>query len=185
MKLNQTIIPSISNFKTLKIFLESSLEYCIIVNFQLAEIHYIIEEIKKHHKKVLVHIDMIKGLSPDEFGATHLIQNLKVDGLISIKPKVIEVANKKNIISIQRIFLKDSLSFKRSLDLVKRTNPMYVEVLPAISGELIIEIKNYLEKDIYCGGLLSSKEQIKDCLDSGASGVTVSNSDLWDIQKDA
>ncbi|MGS0971671.1 MAG: glycerol-3-phosphate responsive antiterminator [Candidatus Izemoplasmataceae bacterium] len=179
----QRRLPAISDFKSLKKFLKSDLVYGIIVDFQLAEIGDIIEEFRNNHKKVLVHIDMIHGLTPDEFGAIHLIQNHHVDGIISIKPKVIMTAKKRKVIAMQRIFLRDSLSFNKSLDFVSRSKPDCVEVLPAISGELLRTIKRSVQIPLFCGGLISSEEQIQDCFDSGADGITVSNSTLWSNEK--
>ncbi|PAT01282.1 hypothetical protein CI105_07435 [Candidatus Izimaplasma bacterium ZiA1] len=175
----QTRLPALSDFKAIKKFVKSDLEYGILVNFQLAELKSVIDTLKAANKKVLIHVDMIRGLANDEFGAIHLIQNYKVDGLISIKPKVIETAKKRKVIAIQRVFLKDSLSFHRSLDIVKKADPDCLEVLPAMSGNIIKEIKDYVHIDVFCGGLISSEMQIKDCLESGASGITISNSDFW------
>lgn len=179
----QKRLPAISNYKSLKKFLASELLYGIIVDFQLAEIGDIIAQFRANHKKVLVHIDMIHGLSADEYGAIHLIQNHQVDGIISIKPKVIMLAKKRKVIAMQRIFLRDSLSFDRSLDFVAKSRPDCVEVLPAISGELLRTIKNSVQIPLFCGGLISSEEQIQDCFDSGADGITVSNSTLWANEK--
>lgn len=179
----QKRLPAISNYKTLKKFLSSELLYGIIVDFQLAEIGDIIDQFRAHHKKILVHIDMIHGLSPDEFGAIYLIQNHHVDGIISIKPKVIMLAKKRKVIAMQRIFLRDSLSFHRSLDFVSKSRPDCVEVLPAISGELLRTIKESVQIPLFCGGLISSEEQIQDCFDSGADGITVSNTSLWTDEK--
>lgn len=175
----QTRLPALSDFKSIKKFIKSDLEYGILVNFQLAELKSIIDTLKEANKKVLIHVDMIRGLANDEFGAIHLIQNYKVDGLISIKPKVIETAKKRKVIAIQRVFLKDSLSFHRSLDIVKKAGPDCLEVLPAMSGDIIREIINYVNLDVFCGGLISSEKQISDCIESGASGITISNSDFW------
>lgn len=179
----QTRLPAIADYKALKKFLKSDLLYGIIVDFQLAEIGDIIEQFKAHHKKVLVHIDMIHGLTPDKFGAIHLIQNHHVDGIISIKPKVIMAAKKRKVIAMQRIFLRDSLSFNRSLEFVSRSSPDCVEVLPAISGELLKTIKESVQIPLFCGGLISSEEQINDCFESGADGITVSNEKLWTNKK--
>lgn len=179
----QNRLPAISDYKALKKFLNSSLLYGIIVDFQLAEIGDIIEQFRAHHKKVLVHIDMIHGLTPDEYGAIYLIQNHHVDGIISIKPRVIVLAKKRKVIAMQRIFLRDSLSFNKSLEFVSRSKPDCVEVLPAISGELLKTIKENVQIPLFCGGLISSEEQIQDCFDSGADGITVSNSRLWTNEK--
>jgi len=175
----QNRLPAISNFKSLKKFLKTDLLYGIIVDFQLAEIEHVIKELKDHHKKVLVHIDMIHGLTADEYGAIHLIQNYQVDGIISIKPKVILTAKKRKVIAMQRIFLRDSFSFHKSLEFVERSKPDCVEVLPAISGELLQTIKKNVNIPLFCGGLISSEDQIEECFSSGADGITVSNSNLW------
>lgn len=179
--LNQKILPAISNFKDMKIFMNSDITYCILMDFQLAELGSIIEELKSIGKKVLIHIDLIKGLKPDEFGAIHLIQNHKIDGIISIKPGPILVAKKRHIIGIQRVFLKDSLSLQRSYKIIEKIQPDYLEILPAISSNILADIKQKTQLNIYCGGLIQSQNEIQECLNNGATGVTTSNHTLWNI----
>ena len=175
----QQRLPALSNFSMIKKFLKTDIKYCILVDFQLAEIGEIIKELKKHGRKILVHIDMIKGLSADEYGAIHLIQNYRVDGIISIKPKVVAICKKRHVIAMQRIFLKDSISLKRSLEVISKTRPDCLEILPAVSTNIIQYIKDTLNCEVFSGGLISSEEQIKACLDAGAIGITVSNPTLW------
>lgn len=127
----QVRLPALSNFSMIKQFLKTDIKYCILVDFQLAEIGDIISDLKSHGRKILVHIDMIKGLSADEFGAIHLIQNYRVDGIISIKPKVIAICKKRRVIAMQRIFLKDSISLKRSLEIIGKTKP-YLTVVGSL-----------------------------------------------------
>jgi len=175
----QQRLPALSNFSMIKAFLKTDIKYCILVNFQLAEIGTIITELKSHNRKVLVHIDMIKGLSADEFGAIHLIQNHRVDGIISIKPKVILLCKKRNVIGMQRVFLKDSISLKRSLLILSKSKPDCLEILPAVNTQVIQHIKNELKCEVFSGGLISSEKQIQDCFNAGAAGITVSNPKLW------
>ena len=175
----QQRLPALSSFSMIKQFLETDIVYCILVDFQLAEIGQIIEDLKNKGRKVLVHIDLIRGLSADEYGAIHLIQNYRVDGIISIKPKVIAICKKRHVIAMQRIFLKDSISLKRSLDIVKKSMPDCLEILPAVSTDIIKYIKDSLHYEVFSGGLLSSELQVQACLDAGAIGITVSKPDLW------
>jgi len=177
---NQIVLPAISNYKDLRLFTKSDLEYCIIIDFQLAELVHVIDELKESNKKVLIHIELIKGLANDEYGAIHLIQNFNIDGLISTKSQVIQIAKKRKVLAIQRIFLKDSISLERSLKIVEKANPDLLEILPAISGEILKTIKAQVSSDIICGGLLLSKPQIANCIESGAVCVTTSNPALWD-----
>lgn len=180
----QQRLPALSNFSMIKSFLKTDIKYCILVDFQLAEIGNIIADLKSNNRKVLVHIDMIRGLSPDEYGAIHLIQNYHVDGIISIKSKVVAICKKRNVIAMQRIFLKDSISLKRSLEIIDKTKPDCLEILPAVSTGVIKYIKDTLQSDVFSGGLISSERQIQDCLRAGAIGITVSNPKLWENVED-
>lgn len=175
----QQRLPALSNFSLIKAFLKTDIKYCILVDFQLAEIGPIIKDLKSHNRKVLVHIDMIKGLSADEYGAIHLIQNHRVDGIISIKPKVISLCKKRNVIGMQRVFLKDSISLKRSISILRKSKPDCLEILPAISTGVIQYIKDELQCEVFSGGLISSEKQVQDCLKAGAVGITVSAPNLW------
>lgn len=173
------ILPAISNFKNLKLFISSEHPICILMDFQLAELEEIVLELKQHKKRVFIHIDLIKGLSSDEFGAIYLIQKLHVDGLISIKPSVITLAKKRNVVSIQRIFLKDTISLNKSLALIEKTEPDFLEILPALSNGVLDRIVNETNALVICGGLIQTKEEIQSCLDHGAVSVTTSNTELW------
>ncbi len=179
MLLDQRIIPAISNHQDLKTFLSSPLTYGILMNFQLAQLPELVIQMKNQQKKVLIHSELIKGLSSDEYGAIYLIQTLKVDGIISSKPKVIEVCKKRNVIGILRFFLKDSISLEQSLEVANKTNPDYLEVLPAVCTDIIKEIKDKVQCDILMGGLIRTKEQVKACHVAGAIAVTTSNPKLW------
>lgn len=176
---DQRIIPAISNYQDLKKFLSLPLVYGILMNFQLAQLPELVKLMKDNHKKVLIHSELIKGLSSDEFGAIYLIQTLNVDGIISSKPKVIEICRKRKVIGIFRFFLKDSVSLTQSLDMARKISPHYLEVLPAISTDILPEIIENTNSQILMGGLIRKKEQIRRCLDAGAVAVTTSNTDFW------
>lgn len=175
----QRIIPAISNHQDLKKFLSLPLDYGILMNFQLAQLPELVSLMKAHKKKVLIHAELIKGLSSDEFGAIYLIQNLSVDGIISSKQKVIELCKKRKVLSIFRFFLKDSLSLAQSLEVAKKTQPDFLEILPALAYEIVPTLKKQTDIEIIMGGLIQSQEQINRSIKSGAIAVTVSNSDLW------
>jgi glycerol uptake operon antiterminator len=178
---SQKVLPAVSNFKALKVFLQSDIEYCILMDFQLAELEDIVKELKSHHKKVLIHIDLIKGLTANEFGAIYLIQKLKIDGIISTKYQALLLAKKRNIIAIQRIFLKDSLSLDKSLDVVNKVHPDYLEILPAISNIILETVIKRTNLKVFCGGLIQNKAQVDECLQNGATGITTSKTELWNI----
>lgn len=179
--LNQSVIPAIYNHKKMKFFLDSDLKYGILMNFQLAQLEDLVKTMKKHNKKVLIHSELIKGLSSDEYGAIYLIQSLHVDGIISSKPKVIDVCTKRGVIGIYRFFLKDTISYNQSIDIGKRLKPKYVEILPSNCYDLIPDIKKELNCDVLVGGLIKNSTQVMKCIDHGALAVTSSDIHLWNI----
>ncbi len=179
---NQRVIPAISSHKKLKDFLETDLTYGILMNFQLAQLESLVETMKSHHKKVLIHSELIKGLSSDEYGAIYLIQVLNVDGIISSKPKVIEVCKKRNVIGIYRFFIKDTISLEQSIDIGRRLRPSYVEILPSACSDLVGMIKEQLNCDVLMGGLIKDQKQVKRCFLDGAIAITSSNPDLWNYR---
>ena len=75
MLFGQKIIPAIGNHQDMKKFLSTSLIYGLLMNFQLAQLPELIEIMRKNQKKILIHSELIKGLSSDEFGAIYLIQS--------------------------------------------------------------------------------------------------------------
>ncbi len=180
--LNQKIIPAINNHKKLMKFLEGDLKYGILMNFHLAQLEDVVAKMKEKHKKVLIHSELIKGLSSDEFGAIYLIQVLHVDGIISSKPKVIDVCKKRNVLGIYRFFIKDSISLEQSLDIGIKLKPDYVEILPSHCFDLVETIKHSLHCEVLLGGLIQNESRLKQCFSHGALAVTTSDEHLWNYQ---
>jgi len=175
----QQIIPAISDYKKLNVFLESDLKIGILMNFQLAQLEQIIKKMKDHQKIVLVHSELIKGLSSDEYGAIYLIQELHVDGMISSKPKVIEICKKRHVMGVYRFFIKDTISLEQSIEIGQRLRPDFIEILPGACYDLIGRIQQSIDAKVWMGGLINTKEHIQQCYKHGAIAITTSNTDLW------
>ncbi len=76
----------------------------------------------KSYRVFFIHIDLIKGLSHDEFASEFIIQQYKPKGIVSTKSKVIKKAKSLNTLTIFRVFIIDSQALKRSIDLIKKVN---------------------------------------------------------------
>jgi|AntRauTorckE6833_2_1112554.scaffolds.fasta_scaffold01835_4 glycerol uptake operon antiterminator len=172
------IIPAVKTHKKLELFLKSDNDYGVLMDFQISQLPPLIKDIKKANKKVLVHLDLIKGISSDEYGAIYLIQELKVDGIITIKPNVVKLCKKRQVIGIMRLFLKDRHSFEQSMALVERTQPDLVEVLPYMPS-ILPELNQRLNVPFLMGGLIETESQVKSSIQGGAIAITTSKDDLW------
>jgi len=161
---NQFVIPAISSHQAMRQFFKTDLEIGILMNFQLSQLDELIKEMRAHQKKVFVHLELIKGLSNDEYGAIFLIQHYKVDGIITTKPRVIELCQKRTTYAVMRFFLKDTLSLEQSLDMMHHYHPDAIE---------------HHNLPIILGGLIKTKEEVKAAKEAGAMAITTSTIDLW------
>ena len=180
--MNEVLIPSIQTHKALDAFLETEYTYGIIMNFDLEELYEIIGKMHKNHKKAIIHLDLIRGLSGDEYGAIFCIQNLHIDGIISSRSKVISLCKKRNILGILRIFLKDQYSLAQNIKSIQESNADLVEILPYMP-KILPHIKKLVTQDILMGGLITKEQHIESCIKYGATAITTSCTSLWNYRK--
>lgn len=179
--MNQKMLPAISDFKALEKFIKTKLEYCVIMNFTLIQLDKVCKLLEKNNKKCWVHMDLIKGIANNEHGAEFLIDTYKFDGLISTHPSVIEIAKRKKVTTIQRIFIIDSLALNKSLQIAKKYQPDYIEILPAFSYEIEERIHEEITTPLIGGGLVGTQELVERCLSGGLIAVTSSEPHLWSL----
>lgn len=177
--MKQVMLPAISDFKALEKFIKTGLEYCVIMNFPLIQLEHVCKLLKEHQKKCLVHLDLIKGIANNEYGAEYLIQAYHVDGIISTHPSVIEIAKQKKVLTVLRIFIIDTLALNKSISIAKKYEPDYIEILPAFSYEIKDKIDQEIQIPLIGGGLVTGSEMVERCLAGGLVAVTSSDANLW------
>ncbi|MBP3952535.1 glycerol-3-phosphate responsive antiterminator [Bacillus suaedae] len=173
------VIPAVRNMKDFEYALKKDHEQIIFLETRLSQVESIVKFAKQHKKKVFMHADLIQGLKVDEYGLEYLINNVKVDGIISTRVNVIASAKKHNIIGIQRLFALDSHALNYNLKACKKIQPDYIEVLPGIIPSVLKEISDETGIPLIAGGLIRTKEDVDNALNNGASAVTTSNRSLW------
>lgn len=179
--MEQKILPASANMKEFERFLKSSYETGVFLDMHIAQLKHINEMAKQHGKKMIYHVDLIHGIKNDEFATEYICQEFKPFGLISTKSSVIQKAKQKGVIAVQRMFLIDSHAIEKSLKLIQKTQPDYLEVLPGAMPKMIAEIKERVHIPIFAGGLIRTVEDVNTALDAGASAITTSKRELWDL----
>jgi glycerol uptake operon antiterminator len=154
-------------------------EHIILLETRLSQIESVVRYAKQSGKKVFVHADLVQGLKVDEYGIEYLINNVKVDGIVSTRVNVISLAKKHNVIAIQRLFALDSHVLEHNVRISRKVKPDYIEVLPGIIPGIMEEIHEKTDIPLIAGGLIRTEEDIQSALNNGASAVTTSNRDLW------
>ena len=64
---------------------------------------------------------------------------------------------------------------------MNKVNPDYLEILPAISNQILDTVITRTNLKVFCGGLIQDQAQIDECLQNGATGVTTSKAELWPL----
>jgi glycerol uptake operon antiterminator len=128
--------------------------------------------------QIYLNVDLVGGIAADASGLRFLAG--RVDGIISTHRHVIELAKTSGLITIQRLFAIDSGAVERGLKLIRRAQPHFVEILPALAyREIAAQYSEVLDLPVLAGGLLRSREDIATILEAGAVGVSASDQGLW------
>ena len=128
--------------------------------------------------QIYVNVDLVGGIASDASGLRFLSRY--VEGIISTHRHVIELAKTSGLITIQRLFAIDSGAVERGLKVIRRAQPRFVEILPALAyREIARQYSEVLDLPVLAGGLLKSREDISTILEAGAVGVSTSDQELW------
>jgi glycerol uptake operon antiterminator len=133
---------------------------------------------QRRRPQIYVNVDLVGGIAADVSGLRFLSR--RVEGIISTHRHVIELAKTSGLITIQRLFAIDSGAVERGLKLIRRAEPDFVEILPALAYCEIAEgYSAVLNIPVLAGGLLKSPQDISAILEAGAIGVSTSHQGLW------
>ncbi|MFS0783024.1 glycerol-3-phosphate responsive antiterminator [Bacillus sp. 1P06AnD] len=175
----QKIFPASRNMKEFEKFLTSPYPIGVYLEMHISQLKNIQRLASAHNKQMFYHMDLIQGLRNDDYATEFVIQEFKPLGLISTKAGVIKKAKQKGILAVQRVFLIDSQALSKNLEIISRTQPDYIEVLPGAMPWIIKEIKERTHIPIFAGGFIRNPDEVARALDAGAAAITTSNTDLW------
>ncbi|MDK9869271.1 glycerol-3-phosphate responsive antiterminator [Staphylococcus equorum] len=172
------ILPAIRSMKDLEKLIQTDYKECVLLDTHIGHIKSIME-LMKNNIEVYMHIDLIRGMSHDEFACEFIIQNYHPKGIVSTKTKVINKAKALNTTTVFRVFILDSHALTRSIELIKRVEPDFVEVLPGIATKAIKIINEETNTSVIAGGLINDVEEVDVAVENGAKYITTSDRDLW------
>ena len=96
-------------------------------------------------------------------------------------PVLIRRARHQGLLTIQRAFILDSLSLNNLSGQLEQGKPDFVEILPASCPGSITEISTRTRVPVIAGGLLRDESRRMAAMRAGASAVSTSAPELWDI----
>ncbi|MGR5929617.1 glycerol uptake operon antiterminator GlpP [Bacillus pacificus] len=176
----QKILPAVRQIKDLEKLLHSSYEYIVILDIHVGQLKSVISLAKQYCKKVFLHVDLIHGLQSDGHATEYLCQEFRPYGLLSTKASVIMKAEAKKVLwQYNASFLIDSSAMEKSCNLLDKTKPDYIEVLPGALTDVIAEVKERTGVPILAGGFIRTVDDVERALNAGATAITTSKRELW------
>lgn len=169
---------------------EKGLENCLnypdinvvfVLYGSVCDIGDIVERLKSSGKIVIVHLDLINGLSFKEESVDFIARFTKADGIISTRIEQLRRGKQLGLATIYRIFILDSKVIDNIINRQFVDFADAVEILPGLMPKIIRRLSSKLSIPLIAGGLISDKEDVINALDAGAFAISSSNVSVWDM----
>ena len=174
--------PVIAGVKDLGKFddaLNSPCEIIFLLCGSIFNIKEIVRKAKEKNKTIFIHVDLLDGFSKDAVALKYIFEEIKPDGIISTKNSQLKAAKAMGFLTVQRIFIIDSLSIDTAIKASQMINPDAIEIMPGIMPKITKKMSDELDVPVIVGGLISENDEITNALSSGALGVSTSSKELW------
>jgi glycerol uptake operon antiterminator len=157
----------------------SNVDVLFVLGGDIFNLPTLVQQAESVKKLVFVDIDLVKGIGKDASGIRYLARESHVHGVITTKSNLINSAQKEGLISIQRIFVLDSESLTGGLNVVDKSKPDAIEVLPGlILPKIMDRIRSRSPIPVIAGGLITTPQEIQEILSSGAIGISTTSAKL-------
>lgn len=173
------IITAINKEDQLEAAKESPSEIVFLLFGDLLNLPQIVKDLKSAGKIVLVHVDLIDGLSRNATALEYVKEKIRPDGIITTRADLIKVAKNLGLIAVQRFFLIDSLAKISTIEALKKTRPDATEIMPGLMPKIIKYFKSETDIPIIAGGLISEKSEVVDLIKAGVNGISTTNQKVW------
>ncbi len=173
------VIAAVKNVDHVDAALESDCTVIFLLCGNIFNLKEIVQKAKAKGKLIFLHVDLIDGFSRDAVALRYIAEEIKPDGIISTKNNQLKVAKELGLLTVQRLFIIDSLSIQTTVKASNLINPDTIEIMPGIMPRITRQLSQKLDVPIIVGGLVSEPQDIEHALAAGAHGVSSSCQSLW------
>jgi glycerol uptake operon antiterminator len=140
--------PVIAGVKDLEKFDDALNSDCDIIFLLCGSIFNIKESVRKakeKNKTIFIHVDLLDGFSKDVVALKYIFEEIKPDGIISTKNSQLKAAKTMGFMTVQRIFIIDSLSIDTAIKASQMINPDAIEIMPGIMPKITKKMSDELD----------------------------------------
>ena len=157
--------------------LASPVQVLFYLSANLLSVAQRVQQAHEAGKYVLVHLDLAEGIGRDRAGIQYLAQ-IGVDGVISTRAQAVQLAKEQGLMTVQRFFLLDSKGIESIDEMLRHTNPHFMELMPGVIAKSIRRFGKS-STPVIAGGLIETKAEVLEALSCGAAAVSTGRKDLW------
>jgi len=173
------IIAAIKDEEGLQKCINSELSVIFVLYGNICNISDIVARLKDAGKTVIIHLDLIEGLSSKDVAVDFIKQYTKADGIISTRPVLIKRAKELSMITVFRFFILDSMALRQIDKQLNTVKPDAIELLPGPMPKIVKKICVKCPFPVIAGGLISDKEDVIALLSNGAISISTSDTKIW------
>ena len=173
------VIAAVKDEEGLQACLDAEIGIVFVLFGDICTIPEIVRKLKEREKTVIVHIDLIAGLSGKEVAVNFIHSSTEADGIISTKPALIRHAKELGMRTVMRFFAIDSMAFDNIRRQSEAVRPDVIEVLPGLMPKVIRKICRDSLIPVIAGGLITEREDIMAALQAGAVSISTTNRKVW------
>ena len=175
------VIAAVKDISRLEEAINSKSEIIFLLCGNIFNLEDAVKKAKNKNKLIFIHVDLIDGFSKDATALKYINEKIKPDGIISTKNNQLKTAKELGLLTVQRLFIIDSLSIDTIVKVSTAIAPDAVEIMPGIMPRITEKLSTTLKIPVIVGGLISEKSDIEKAVTSGALGASTSDSSLWNI----
>ena len=173
------VIAAGKNREGLERAIQSPCSVIFVLFGDLCSIGELTESVHSAGKLAILHLDLIDGLANREISVRFLKENTPADGIISTKAQLVRYARELGLITVQRVFLLDSLSLENAGKYMTSETADFIEILPGVMPKILRRCVHKAATPVIAGGMVSDKEDVVSALGAGAVAVSTTRESLW------
>ena len=181
---NNHMIAAVKNIDNLDAALKSSCKIIFLLSGSIFNLKQIVGKVKEKNKMIFIHVDLLDGFSKDATALKYICEEISPDGIISTKNNILKTAKAMGFLTVQRVFIIDSLSIETAVKSAQMISPDAIEILPGIMPKITRKISETSEIPVIVGGLIREKEEVADAIENGALGVSTTLQTIWGDNND-
>lgn len=158
----------------------AGVEILFLLTGSIFDLQHLVDKVRGRDVLLFAHVDLLQGIGKDPQGMRFLAKEVGVDGMLSTRSHLIRAAKDEGLFTIQRFFLLDSEALKTAVNVLTKSRPDAVEILPALVLPNVHHRLPFSElPPVIAGGLVETEDELHAVLRTPIKAVSTSRQELW------